>query len=271
MQNRISRIALTSLFGLFATFIYAPMIIVFLLSFQGREGGLTLPLRGLSMHWFTALISQERVGDTAGAFERSLCLALLVATITVLISFSAGLAFRRHFFGATTLFSLSVSSLIMPGLLVGLGTALVFQLLQWPTNWYSSAVGAQLSWTLPFGLLIMFAVLGRQNKSLEEAASDLGATGWQRLVYVDVPVALPGIIGVGLFGFTLSYDEFARTVIVVGPNNTLPLEIWAMTTNVTSPSLYAIGTLTTATSLVVIGLAVAVIGLLERRRASKAI
>ena len=66
---------------------------------------------------------------------------------------------------------------------------------------------------------------------------------------------LPGIIGVALFGFTLSYDEIPRTVLTAGSSNTLPLEIWAMTTNVTSPALFAVGTVTTIVSFVVIGVA----------------
>src|SRR5438309_1883912 len=68
-----------------------------------------------------------------------------------------------------------------------------------------------LTWTLPYGLLIMFAVLGRFNRAYEEAATDLGATPWQRLREVVLPILLPGIIGVALFGFTLSYDEFPRS------------------------------------------------------------
>ena len=71
-----------------------------------------------------------------------------------------------------------------------------------------------------------------------------------------------------LFGFTLSYDEFARTALTVGANNTLPLEIWAMTTNVTSPALYALGTVTTVFSFVVIGVALTSIAAIQRRRAA---
>jgi putative spermidine/putrescine transport system permease protein len=80
---------------------------------------------------------------------------------------------------------------------------------------------------------------------------------------------LPGIIAVALFGFTLSYDEFARTLLTVGPSNTLPLEIWAMTTNITSPALYALGTLTTVVSFVVITAALAALTILQRRRAQR--
>ena len=60
-----------------------------------------------------------------------------------------------------------------------------------------------------------------------------------------VPIVFPGMIAVALFGFTLSYDEFPRSWLTVGSKNTLPLEIWTMTTNVTSPALYALGTVTT--------------------------
>jgi len=77
---------------------------------------------------------------------------------------------------------------------------------------------------------------------------------------------LPGIIGVALFGFTLSYDEFPRSWLTVGPNNTLPLEIWAMTTNITSPALYALGTVTTVISFVVIAVALTSIAMIQSHR-----
>jgi putative spermidine/putrescine transport system permease protein len=156
-------------------------------------------------------------------------------------------------------------------LLVGLGIGLMGQLLGIQPDWYTSALGAQLTWTLPFGLLIMFAVFSRFNRFYEEAARDLGASSWQTLRHVVLPILLPGIIAVALFGFTLSYDEFARSLLTVGPRNTLPLEIWAMTTNVTSPALYALGTLTTAVSFAVITLALSSMALIQRRRVRRSL
>jgi putative spermidine/putrescine transport system permease protein len=134
-------------------------------------------------------------------------------------------------------------------------------------HWSTSAFGAQLTWTLPFGLLIMFAVFNRFDKSYEEAARDQGATNWQTLRHVVLPIIAPSLIGVALFGFTLSYDEFARTLLTAGSYNTLPLEIFGMTTNVTSPVLYALGTLTTVFSLVVIGTCLGFVLIAQRRRA----
>jgi putative spermidine/putrescine transport system permease protein len=258
--------ALAAFFALYVLFLYGPMSAIFILSFQGPTGGLTFPMVGVSLRWFGALFEQQRTGDFAGSFTRSIALAVIVLSITVVVSVMAGLAFRRRFLGSTLVFYMAIFSLIIPGLLLGLGVGLMFQFLGIRPAWYSSALGAQLTWTLPFGLLIMFAVFSRFNPAYEEAARDLGAGPWQTLWNVVLPILLPGIIAVALFGFTLSYDEFPRTLIPIGSRNTLPLEIWAMTTNVTSPALYALGTLTTAVSFVVIAVALTSIAVIQRRR-----
>jgi putative spermidine/putrescine transport system permease protein len=257
---------LAIVFAFFVLFLYGPMACIYILSFQGPNGGLTFPLNGVSTHWFGALFHQERTGDIAGAFSRSIGLAIIVMALTVIFSLAAGLAFRRRFIGATFIFYVAVASLIVPGLVLSIGIGLIFQMLGIPPRWYSSALGAHLTWTLPFGLLIMFAVFSRLSRSYEEAARDLGANAWQSLRYVVIPIVLPGIIGVALFGFTLSYDEFPRSWVTVGPKNTLPLEIWAMTTNITSPALYALGTITTAISFVVVAISLISIAIIQSYR-----
>ncbi len=252
---------------LFLIFLYGPMLVIYILSFQGPTGGVTFPMIGWSLHWFYALFTRDQIGDVPQSLARSFILALAVAVLTVVLSISAGLGFRRRFPGSGLLFYLAIASLIMPGLLVGFGIAIGAQLLGVTTNWFTTALGAQLTWTLPFGMLIMFAVFGRFDRSYEEAATDLGATSWQRLRHVTLPILLPGIIGVALFGFTLSYDEFPRTVLTAGSENTLPLEIWALTTNQTSPALFALGTVTTIISFAVIAVSLAAIAVAGRRRA----
>jgi putative spermidine/putrescine transport system permease protein len=221
------------------------------------------------VHWFARLFEPQAVGDFGGSLTRSLMLAAMVMAATVVMSVSAGLAFRRRFRGATALFTLTIASLIIPSILVSLGVGLVFSLSGLDTDWYSSAFGAQLTWTLPFGLLIMFAVFNRFNRAWEEAARDLGASPWQNFRYVVLPIIAPSVVGVALFGFTLSYDEFARTLLTAGSDNTLPLEIFGMTTNVTTPVLYALGTVTTGLSFVVIGVSLGTMMLLARRRARR--
>jgi putative spermidine/putrescine transport system permease protein len=262
---------LALLFGLFVLFLYGPVITIFILSFQGPEGGLTFPMRGVSLHWFAVL--RDGVGDVDiwAAFGRSVKLALAVTVLTVLFSVSAGLAFRRRFRGDTAVFYVSVASLIMPSIIVSLGIGLTFRLLDtlikylanawgfqsfadgWTTSMglYTSALGAHLTWTLPFGLLVMFAVFNRFNPAFEEAARDLGASPWQSFKNVVLPIIGPSVIGVAMFGFTLSWDEIARTSQAIGDQNTLPLELQGLTTSVTTPVIYALGTMTTLISLLV--------------------
>src|SRR3954465_15413285 len=89
-----------TLFTLFVLFLYGPMIVIYVLSFQGPNGGMTFPMNGVSLQWFRALIEQQRTGDIAGAFRRSIALAAIVTAVTVVLSVMAGLAFRRRFLGA---------------------------------------------------------------------------------------------------------------------------------------------------------------------------
>ena len=260
---------LASLFTAYVLALYGPMLCIYLLSFQDVRGGLVFPMKGLSLHWFVDLFTQVRTGDVKGGFERSIVLAILVTVLTVVGSFMAGLAFRNRFKGDGIVFYLMIGSLVAPGLVLGIGVGLLFQYLGLQASWYTSALGAHLSWTLPFGVLVMFAVMSRFDRAWEEAARDLGATRWQIIRMVVVPILAPGIVAVALFGFTLSYDEFSRTLQTSGPLNTLPLEIWSMTLNVTSPSLYALGTVTTLASFLIIGICLGAIALMQKRRSNQ--
>ena len=259
--------ALAPLLARFIVFMYGPIATIVILSFQGPDGGLVFPMNGVSLHWFAALFQPQSIGDIWGSFRRSAALGLVVMICTVLFSFFAGLAFRRRFRGAGFLLYLALASLVMPSVVVSLGIGALFELLGIERAWYNSALGAHLTWTLPFGLLIMFAVFNRFDPAYEEAARDQGASGWQTIRHVVVPIILPSLVGVALFGFTLSYDEIARTSQSVGALNTLPLELEAMQTNATTPVIYALGAATTGLSLMVIGVSLAAVLLVRRRRA----
>ncbi len=279
---------LAAFFALFLLFMYGPMLVIVVLSFQGPEGGLTFPMRGVSLHWFRELARGLGVVDIGAALQRSLFLGLVVMALTVVLSVLAGLAFRKKMAGAHVLFLIAVASLIMPSIIVSLGIGLEFRLLDTglksvfeKLGWqgalesyatslglFTSALGAHLTWTLPFGLLIMLAVFNRFNPAYEEAARDLGATPWQGFRHVVLPLIAPAVVGIGMFGFTLSWDEIARTSQAIGDVNTLPLELQGLTTTVTNPSIYALGTVTTLVSFAVIGLALLASRLLRRRQAS---
>ena len=275
--------ALAAFFGLYVLFLYGPMIVIFILSFQGPTGGLTFPLNGVSLHWFHRLWVGGGIVDISGAFKRSLELGLVVMVLTVVLSLMAGLAFRKRFLGANLLFYVTIASLIVPSIVTSLGIALEFRMLDdflkanapdWIADgltttmgMFTSGLGAHLTWTLPFGLLVMFAIFNRFDSRYEEAARDLGATPWQTLRHVVLPIVLPSVIGVGLFGFTLSWDEIARSSQAMGEHNTLPMELQALTTTVTTPDIYALGTSTTAVSFAVIAVALGAIAILRARQA----
>jgi putative spermidine/putrescine transport system permease protein len=279
---------LAVVFGGFVLFLYGPVITIFVLSFQGPDGGLTFPMQGLSTHWYGELWKGLGVVDIGAALRRSFALGAVVMALTVLLSLAAGLAFRKKLAGGDLLFYVAVASLIMPSIIVSLGIALQFRLLDaalkamleavgatgalegYTTSLglYTSGLGAHLTWTLPFGLLIMFAVFNRFNPAYEEAARDLGASPWQTFRHVVLPLIAPSVIGIGMFGFTLSWDEIARSSQAIGDLNTLPLELQGLTTTVTTPAIYALGTVTTGVSLVVVVLALASAAWLRRRRAA---
>jgi putative spermidine/putrescine transport system permease protein len=280
---------LAIVFALFVLFLYGPVLTIFVLSFQGADGGLTFPMRGLSLHWYQRLWQGLGVVDIGAALRRSFALGAAVMVLTVLLSLSAGLAFRKKLVGANLLFYVTVASLIMPSIIVSLGIGLQFRLIDagvkalleaigatdalegYTTSLglFTSGLGAHLTWTLPFGLLIMFAVFNRFNPAYEEAARDQGATPWQCFRHVVLPLVLPSVIGIGMFGFTPSWDEIARSSQAIGDLNTLPLELQGLTTTVTDPAIYALGTLTTAVSLVVIGVALASVAWLRASRAGR--
>jgi len=279
---------LAGVFGLFVLFLYGPMITIIVLSFQGPTGGLTFPMHGVSTHWFASLRDGLGVVDIWAAFGRSLRLGVAVMALTLLISLLGGYAFRRGFRGASLLFYASVASLIVPSIIVSLGIGVQFRLLDAVIKWagerigltgftesfatsagtFTSGLGAHLTWTLPFGLLIMFAVFNRFDSRFEEAARDLGATPWQTFRHVVLPLIAPSLVGIALFGFTLSWDEAARSSQALGSDqNTLPLELTGLTTTVTNPEIYALGTLTTTVSFATILVSLLLFRALSRRPA----
>jgi putative spermidine/putrescine transport system permease protein len=128
---------LAAFFALFVLFLYGPTITIVVLSFQGPSGGLTFPMNGVSVHWFKNLFEKQMVGDFAGSFQRSMVLGLATMVVTVLVSFSAGLAFRKRFRGSALIFYLAIASLIVPSILISLGIGLLYRVLGLDAAWYS--------------------------------------------------------------------------------------------------------------------------------------
>ena len=126
---------LATVFALFVLFLYGPVITIFVLSFQGPEGGLTFPMRGVSLHWYRELWEGLGVVDIGAALRRSLMLGAVVMVLTVLLALAAGLAFRKPLVGGNLLFYVTVASLIMPSIIVSLGIGLQFRLIDGGIKW----------------------------------------------------------------------------------------------------------------------------------------
>ncbi|MDA0228533.1 MAG: ABC transporter permease, partial [Proteobacteria bacterium] len=133
---------LTFVFVAFVVFLYGPMFVIVLLSFQGPGGGLTFPLTGLSFTWYAELARGLGVVDIGAALRRSLGLGLLVTVLTVVFSLMAGLAYRKRLPFGNALFYVAVASLIMPSIIVSLGIGLEFRLLDSGLKWLLQSVGA---------------------------------------------------------------------------------------------------------------------------------
>jgi len=270
MLNRrpLSYYLLSAFFALFLLFLYGPMLCVYILSFQGPEGGMSFPMRGVSLVWFQTLFSAEGrgVGDIHNSFLRSIRLGLIVALLTMLIGVAAGMSFRRRYPGANFVFYSAIASMVVPGIFVGFGIALTLRLLGLRPDWWYSGIGAQLTWSLPFAMLIMFIILGRLDKSYEEAATDLGASPAQRFQYVILPLILPGVVGIVMAGFTSSYEESARAGLNIGTGNTMPMELTGLLGAATTPVMFAVGTLTTLFMFTTVIATLLVSARLARRR-----
>lgn len=234
---------------LFLAYQWFPMLTMAVLSFTGPEGGTTFPMRGVSLHWYRELLRVQMVDDFKPPMLRSLILALACSVTTAALSLAAAQAMRVRFRGNGAFFYLILLGVMAPGLLVGFGVAVVARILGIPLAWYTTTFAVHIVWTLPFGFLTMLAAFNRFDRRLEEAALTLRANRWTTFWRITFPLVLPGVIGAGLFGFTLSYDEFARSFFSTGSEMTLPLVIFAQFDRQLQPTLYAIGTATTVISL----------------------
>jgi len=236
----------------FLAYQWLPLVTLAVLSFGGPEGGTTFPMNGVSLHWYVELWRPSATSDFKPPMLRSLLLALACSATTATMALAAAQAVRGRFRGNGAFFYLMLLGIMAPGLLVGFGTAIVARLLGVELSWSTTTFLVHVTWTLPFGFLTMLAVFNRFDRRIEEAALTLGASPATAFRRVTLPIVLPGVIGAALFGFSLSYDEFARSLFTTGSDLTLPLALMAQFDRQLTPELYAIGTLTTVLSFAAI-------------------
>jgi putative spermidine/putrescine transport system permease protein len=251
-RAKLTKAVLGAVVAAFLAYQWLPLLTLGVLSFGGPDSGTTFPMNGVSLHWYQELWRPSATNDFKGPMLRSLALALACSATTAVMAVAAAQAVRGQFRGSGAFFYLILLGIMAPGLLVGFGTAIVARLLGIELSWSTTTFLVHVTWTLPFGFLTMLAVFNRFDKRLEEAALTLGATRSIAFRRITLPIVLPGVIGSALFGFSLSYDEFARSLFTTGNDLTLPLALLAQFDRELTPTLYAIGTVTTVFSLTAI-------------------
>jgi putative spermidine/putrescine transport system permease protein len=267
-RGRWTKRILAVYFVLFLLFLYGPMIVMAALSFQGPQGAVTFPMRGLGFHWWGELVNGSRADTIRETAIRSLELSLVSGLVVAGLAFSLSMGYRRRFRLDGVLFYLIMLALMTPGILLSLGTSFFWRFMETETSLWQTALGTNVVWGLPFAFLIMVAVWNRYDSAVEEASRDLGAGGLRTFREVTLPLVWTGVFGAFLFGFTLAWNEYDRTALLAAGENTLPLEIFALTVgSVIRPDLYALGTATTAVSLIGVGLFLLVAAVVLRRRA----
>jgi putative spermidine/putrescine transport system permease protein len=254
-----SKYGLAAYFALFLLFLYIPIILMAILSFQGDTGQLTFPFRGpISLDWwktlFDANVFNSVADDVRSSGEQSLWLSLVAGGITAALGFTLSMAFRRRwrYKTDTVAFYLIMLALMTPAFLVGLGNQLLWKFIGQTPDLWRTALGANVIWGIPFSFLVMLAVWNRYDRHIEEAARDLGANSLTTFREVTLPLVWTGIFGSFLFGFTLTWNDFDRTILLQNGYQAQPLPIligtWPSSRPIL-PNLYALGAGTTAVSL----------------------
>jgi putative spermidine/putrescine transport system permease protein len=249
-------------FLVFLFFLYIPMILMAILSFQGPYGQLTFPFRGpFSLDWWKTLfdsnVPSTIADDVRASGEQSLWLSLAAGGIVAVFGFSLSMAFRRRwrFRSDVVAFYVIMLALMTPAFLVGLGNQLLWKFMGQTPNLWQTALGANVIWGIPFSFLVMLAVWNRYDRHIEEAAQDLGADQKRTFWEVTLPLVWTGIFGSFLFGFTLTWNDFDRTILLQNGYQAQPLPIligtWPSSRPIL-PNLYALGAGTTAVSLFLI-------------------
>ncbi len=236
---------------LFLVFLYAPLGVLAILSFQtGPIGGPNFPIVEWSTYWYQHLFGWAPPSRVAplpigAALLRSLSLAFMTMVTSTVLGVLSAQAFRRRFRFSGAAFYLIVLGMIVPGVLVGLGIALVANGLGIDRNWWSTSFVAHVVYTYPFCFLVLLAIFNRFDPSVEEAAWSLGVSPVRTFRKITLPLIFPGVLSAMLFAFTLSYDEFARTLFTAGGAQTLPLAIYGTFAVEIHPNIFAFGVLTT--------------------------
>ena len=218
-------------------FLYLPLVIVIVYSFN--DSRLNAEWVGFTWHWYQVLLNDEDMLIAAG---NSLFIALVSSLIATLLGTMAGIAIHRYDFKLLTF--MVMTPVAMPEILLGVSLLLFFIQVLNLTLGMLSIVLAHITFSIGFVAIVVRVSLAGLDKSIFEAARDLGASPWQTFRYVTFPLILPGVIAGSLMAFTLSIDDFVITFFTAGVGvQTLPLRIYSMIKIAVTPEVNAVSTL----------------------------
>lgn len=236
---------------LIAGYIYLPILSV--IGFSFNSGGLTFPFVEFTTRWYGALLANDAM---MSAVYRSLQLAVVVMVITTVLGTAAGLAYRYEFWGQRGLLFLLILGIITPGITYGVGATLFLNELLGLSKGLWLAVPVHVVWTLPFAVIVLLAGFPPNLAENEEAARVMGASKLTVFRRVILPQIAPTVLGAAVFAFTLSYNESTRSLLLLGNQNTMPLEVFSIASATrATPVLFALGSVTTVASTLLLGLA----------------
>ena len=226
-------------------FLFTPVVVVLLFSFNAAATT-ALPFAGFSLRWYEAAFGSQLVID---ALLNSVRVAFVVALFTTVTGTAAAFALSRHRSRWLDAFTAFVTApLILPALFLGIALLSFFtQIGLKPTLW-TAAIGHALV-TLPFVVVIVNARLMRLDRSIEEAARDLGATAFQSFRMIVFPLVAPALLGAVLIVVAWSFDELVITFFTSGGDATLPVRIWGYLRRGIDPSVNAMASVILVTTI----------------------
>ncbi|MBO0525117.1 extracellular solute-binding protein [Clostridium botulinum] len=219
-------------------FLYLPIFVLVVFSFNKSK--LNATFTGFTLDWYKNLINNTQILE---ALKNSLIIAFISTFFAVIIGTLAAIGMYRYKFkGKRAMEGLLYIPVVIPEIVMGISMLAFFSSLNLPAG-LITLILAHITFCISYVIIVVRARLDGFDSALEEAAQDLGATPWQTLTKVTLPVIAPGIISGALLAFTLSLDDVIISFFAAGPDsNTLPLKIFSMVKFGVTPEINALST-----------------------------
>lgn len=219
-------------------FLYLPIFILIVLSFNTSRTSAVW--KGFTLDWYTKLFHNRLLWE---AVQNSLIIATATAVIATALGTAGALSLhRRQIRGRLWVEGLLYLPLVLPDIVLGVGALVLFTALGVGLG-LGTMLAAHVGTSISYVVLVLRARLSDMDQRLEEAARDLGATPWQTLRHVTLPLLAPGILAAVLLSFTLSLDDFILSFFTAGPGSTtLPLRVYGMMKTGLTPEVNALST-----------------------------